>query len=113
MTVTLFHGLMGWAIGTLAIFGGAVILTSAQNWLYERVEVSLRHAAIRVRWDRPGALVDMGDGRQGAIMNVFYRDGGCGAPRMALIQPYEDECQRPCEWIPLDHVTPLPAGGPA
>lgn len=105
VTVTLFHGPAGIAIGLLALWAVAYALTSAQSWIADRFQVGLRSGVHR-RWDRPGARVDMKDGRQARI-SVVLRDYDAGP--IAVVQPClsdEDEWQAP-EWVRLDGLRPV------
>jgi hypothetical protein len=111
------HGTPG-LIVFLAILGGATILTGAQNWLAERITIDLRplwhviprRFKIRMRWDRPGALVDTDDGRLGAILYVLEHDD---APcPVALVQLYGDgdEAGFPhSEWFITASLSPAPS----
>lgn len=99
----------------LAILGGMNILTGIESWLLERIKIDLRplwHVIPRrfklsVRWDRPGAMVTLGDGREGSIVYLLEHDD---APcPIVLVQPYDDnddpDLQRP-EWLPLTSLSP-------
>lgn len=105
LTITLFHGPAGIAVGFLALWSIAYALTSAQGWIAERFQIGLR-SGIHRRWDRPGARVDMKDGRQARISDVL-RDYDAGA--MAVVQPFrveDGEWDEPV-WVRLDDLRPV------
>ena len=131
MNITLY-GLAGWALVVLAVIGATRTLGAVCDWLAGRFHLDLnlrkfRTAGVRAfgkgeatwdlwigiprtfkvhrRWDRPGALVDMGGGRQGYILAVHTDPDTDGA--MAVIQPAaDDEYTGEPEWVPLAAVAP-------
>lgn len=106
VTVTLFHGTAGWVIALLAVTGISHFLVQIQDWLTDRIQVTVsRHRpllTIRRRWDRPGARVYMGDGRHARISEV-YRDRRAGG--MAFVFLDGDDYEPP-EWAPVSSLSP-------
>ena len=133
ITVSLFHGDAGWIVGALALWGGIRIVTAVQDWVTDRyafdfnwLRVAIgpsgrkigsgwfgwdlwigvpRRLKVHRRWDRPGAMVGLGDGREGAVLwTAIDLDAG----GIAIVQPYVDELQQQPEWVPLERLSPLP-----
>jgi hypothetical protein len=134
VTVSLFHGDAGWITGALALWGGIRAFTIAQNWVTDRYSFDFnwlrlatlgqkrpgngsiawdlwigipRRLKIYRRWDRPGAMVGLYDGRPATVLWVTSDPDAGG---VALVQPYdvaEEEAQRP-EWAAVASLSPLP-----
>jgi len=106
ITVTLFHGFGGWAVTILAAGGLIRLLHGINDWLSDRFTLDLRRLRVHRLAHRPGANVDLGDGRQGVIVYVI-RDPDVEEP-MAVVQPYDedDQFEQP-EWVPASRLRPL------
>lgn len=100
----------------LAILGAMHILTGIETWLNERIRLDLnplwhvipRRFKVSLRWDRPGAVVDFGSGRQGVILSVTEADD---ADQILLVQPCTaelDENDGDPEWVTVTELSPLP-----
>jgi hypothetical protein len=117
MTITLFHGTLGFLAVALLAIGAATVLTAIENWLRKRFTLDLHplwhiipgRLKVHLRWDRPGATVRFGDGREGCVFGVFDMDDS-PCP-IALVQRYDEDNdvsqQRP-EWMELDALTAPP-----
>lgn len=117
LTITLFHGSLGLVAAILLVVGAGAILSAIQNWLRDRFTLDLhllwhvipRRFRIHLRWDRPLAIVRLGDGREGCLLYLLEHDD---APcPIALVQPYDEDdgpaTQCP-EWMVLDALTAVP-----
>ena len=135
VTVTLFHGDAGLAVGALALWAVIRICGSAQDWLAARFALDFnwlrvaigpsgrkigsgwfgwdlwigvpRRFKVHRRWDRPGSMVSLRDGRLAAVLWVTIDPDAGG---MAIVQPYDvanEQAQQP-EWLPLANLSPLP-----
>lgn len=103
ITVTLFHGGLGWAAGILAIAGAGTIFDSFLSWLTERYSFVFPFILAR-RWDRPGARVRLPDGRAGWVIEVH--EGG-DAGDMATVRTCDAGEREQSEWVPAHHLEPL------
>lgn len=117
MTITLFHGTLGFLAAALLAIGAVTILTAAENWLRDRLTLDLnplwhvipRRFAMHLRWDRPFAMVRLGDGREGCLLYLLEHDDAPGP--IALVQPYDEDndVNQQCpEWMPLDALMAAP-----
>lgn len=111
MSITL-HGDTGLIVALLAILGAAWMLTGIENWVLERIKIDLnplwhvipRRFKVRRRWDRPGAVVEFGNGRHGFILSVCEADD---VDQVLLIQPCTadlDEDDGDPEWVACSAV---------
>lgn len=111
MTFTV-HGTPGVIVFLLALLGAATIVTGIENWLHERIRLDLnplwhvipRRFKIRLRWDRPGATVEFGAGRQGHILAVYEADD---VDQVLLVQPWApdgDAYDGGPEWVACSDV---------
>lgn len=103
MTVTLFHGYLGWAAGFLAILGAATIIEAWWSWLTERYTRGCPGLLTR-RWDAPGARVTLPDGRGGWVLEVHY---GGSAGDMATVRTYDGDERECAQWVPVRQLEPV------
>lgn len=132
------HPILALAIEILAIVGLTTVLGGAETWLRERFDLDCnplrilpasgrlgplswkrlsfgipRRFRVTRRWDRPGALVNLADGRYGRILAVCTHPDTPGA--VAAVQPESndpDEDGTPL-WVAWESLTPVPSGAPA
>lgn len=130
LTVTLMQGWLGWAIAIFAWYGAVRTGISVQDWLSDRLILDLnpyrvhwsqggkwhitvplfpRRLKVSHRWDRPGVIVTLADGREAVILYVVGDDD---LPDMAAVQPYADEVAQEPEWAELDTSFPEPTVRP-
>ena len=107
VTVNLLGSPLGWLAAALILIGASEVFAAAGSFVASRLHLSLRSPHVRVRWDRRGALVDMGGGRLGTIMDIYSLDCDPEAPRMAAVHPDDEDWQGPCEWVPLAGLSPV------
>ena len=108
MTITLFHGLLGFAAALLLCFGAVSLADVFWEWLSDRFTVAWSPLRVHRRWDRPGAMALTDDGREVAILHLV-RDKDAGD--MACIQSYDEDEQElwPPEWVSPASLSPPPA----
>lgn len=111
MTVTLFHGELGWAcgLGIIAAISGAFTGWRG-SWLAQRVTFGYPHLVVR-RWDRPGARVRLPDGRTGYV-RLVCRDRRAGD--MVSVRTRDAGAHQRAEWVPAHRLipsVPLPRKG--
>ena len=85
-------------------------------WVAERIRLDLnplwhvipRRFKISVRWDRPGAPVQLPSGFDGVILAVFETDDQ-PCP-VALVQAFDEDCQNvgSAGWLPVSSLAPVP-----
>lgn len=105
MTVTLFHGYLGWAAGLLLILGFAAAWEFIEGLVTERYTVGFPRLLTR-RWDCPRARVTLPDGRCGRVIDVHC---GGGAGDMVTVRTYDDAGREHSEWVPARHLAPQAA----
>lgn len=128
---------MNYLVLVLTLVGATTLISKAETWLRDRFDLDCnpllvfpasghigwlgfsweglsigipRRFRITRRWDRPGALVNMADGRYGRILTVCTHPDTPGA--VAAVQPESndpDEDGTPL-WVAWESLTPVPSG---
>jgi hypothetical protein len=108
MSITLFHGWAGLAVALLGCFGLLALADEAREWLRGQFVVSWSPLRVHRRWDRPGVMALVGDGREVTI-RWLARDKDAGD--MVSVQAYGEDGQElwPPEWVSLTCLSPVPA----